>query len=140
MSVPTAQVAQTYRRREAVVESDSGPFSLPVFDPGVVRLLDSLPFYVMLLDERHRILLVNQATANAAGKPAQELACQYCPKEIHGLSGPFPGCPLEEAVNTGAPVEREFHDEQLWRARWCGSLRSTRATCTLPAAGGYSST
>jgi PAS domain S-box-containing protein len=112
MSVPTALVAQTYRRGEAVVESDSGPFSLPKFDPGVAKLLDSLPFYAMLLDERHRILLVNQATAKAVGKPAQELAGKYCPKEIHGLSGPFPGCPLEDAVTSGAPVEREFHDEQ----------------------------
>ena len=106
------RVVPASRKRNAGAPSDLSPSSLSVFDPSLSKMMDSLPFYVMLLDERHRILLVNQATANAAGKPAQELAGKYCPKEIHGLSGPFPGCPLEEAVNTGAPVEREFHDEQ----------------------------
>ncbi|MCX6561242.1 MAG: HD domain-containing protein [Candidatus Aminicenantes bacterium] len=73
-------------------------------------LLDALPSYVILLDAQHRILLANQAAHAAVGRPADEVIGHFCPRIIHGLEGPFPGCPFEEAEKTGASVFREFYD------------------------------
>jgi putative nucleotidyltransferase with HDIG domain len=63
-------------------------------------LLDALPFYVLLLDANHRILLANHATTSALRLPTR----------------PFPGCPFEAAVKTGTSVITEFFDPrlQLW--------------------------
>ncbi len=81
----------------------------------IVRVLDALPGYVMLVDDRHHIVLANQAVYSTSGLRPEQLLGQYCPRVIHGASGPVPGCPLEEAVATGVAVEREMTDEKHGR-------------------------
>ncbi|MDD8025842.1 MAG: HD domain-containing protein [Acidobacteriota bacterium] len=73
-------------------------------------ILDAFPFYAILLDEEHHILLANKATSEALGLQADEIIGKYCPRLIHGMAGPFPGCPLEEAVTTKKSVIREYYD------------------------------
>jgi PAS domain S-box-containing protein len=87
--------------------------------PGILTILDSLPFYVMLIDERHHILLANKAVRDQLQVSPEEILGQYCPKAIHGLKGPFPGCPLEDSLTTGGAVERELYDERY--GRWVNS-------------------
>lgn len=78
----------------------------------IQKLADSLPFYLMLVDEDHRILLANKAVEECFGVSPAQIIGRYCPQVIHGIDGPFPGCPLEEAAAKGQPVERElFHPE-----------------------------
>jgi putative nucleotidyltransferase with HDIG domain/PAS domain S-box-containing protein len=79
-------------------------------------MLDALPSYILLLDEEHRILLANKAIYDAFGLRADEITGKYCPRVIHGLDGPFPGCPLEEAVKIKGSVLSEFYDphSNLW--------------------------
>jgi PAS domain S-box-containing protein len=80
-------------------------------------ILDSLPFYVLLVDQNHRILLANRATRNALGMRPKEIIGEYCPRLVHGIEeGSYPGCPLEEAVETQEPVEREYYDKE--EDRW----------------------
>jgi PAS domain S-box-containing protein len=79
------------------------------------QLIDSFPFYVLLIDEDHRILMGNKALAI----PIENIIGQYCPQAIHGCDGPFPGCPLEEAVLKGIAVSRELFDEKT--KRWLDS-------------------
>lgn len=80
-------------------------------------ILDSLPFYVLLVDQNHRILLANRATRNALGMRPKEIIGEYCPRLVHGIEeGSYPGCPLEEAVEKQEPVEREYYDEE--NGRW----------------------
>jgi len=74
--------------------------------------LDTFPFYIMLIDADHKILLANKAVSKDFGLPPEQLIGGYCPSVIHGLDHPYPGCPLEEAVEKGQPVEREFHDPE----------------------------
>jgi len=74
----------------------------------ILKIVNNLPFYVMLVDADHHILLVNNAVKNYLGVDPDQIIGEYCPKAIHGLNGPFPGCPLEEAVEKGHAVEREF--------------------------------
>jgi len=83
---------------------------------GVPDILDSLPFYVMLVDEDHRILRANKAVSTQLGKDPDAITGGYCPNVIHGLDQPWYACPLEEAVVSGQIVEREAYDQGsgLW--------------------------
>jgi PAS domain S-box-containing protein len=83
-------------------------------DPNVFpfqELLNAFPFYILLIDSKHHVLFANAAVQSAHGVAPDTLIGQYCPRAIHGLDGPFPGCPLEESVENGERiVEREFLD------------------------------
>ena len=76
----------------------------------IMDILDSVPFYVLLIDEHHYILHANRAVQVYTGLEPKDVIGQYCPKVIHGIDEPFYGCPLEEAVEKGQAVEREAFD------------------------------
>ena len=82
----------------------------------VQGVLDSFPHYVMIIDEDHRILAANHAVQRDLGVLPEEILGQFCPSAVHGLSTPFPGCPLELAVMKDEDVERIHYDEQrdMW--------------------------
>ena len=86
------------------------------FGLGISEILDSLPFYVMLIDEQHRILLANKAVSAQLGKDPESIVGGYCPSVIHGLNRPWNACPLEESVLSGRIVEKEAYDQGsgLW--------------------------
>ncbi len=75
-------------------------------------LIDAIPFYVMLVDEKHEILMSNRAIKKDLGLNPQQIIGFYCPKVVHGLDEPYPGCPLEEALEKGHDVEREFFNPE----------------------------
>lgn len=77
---------------------------------GIKELLDALPFYVLLVDEKHHILLANKAVTSQFGLELADIIGGYCPKVIHNSVEPIPHCPLEDAVKTGQAVESEFFD------------------------------
>ena len=85
----------------------------------LLRFLDTLPFYAMLIDEKHRIILANQAISKDLQQEPEEVMGKYCPEVIHGLDHPYPGCPLEESVEKGTAIEKEFEDPQT--GRWVSS-------------------
>jgi PAS domain S-box-containing protein len=82
-------------------------------------LLDAFPFYVMLVDAEHKILMANNAILDDLGLAPEKIIGEYCPKAVHGFEEPYPGCPLEEALKTGHGVEREFFDPDS--NRWVNS-------------------
>jgi PAS domain S-box-containing protein len=90
-----------------------------VVSSNILNIVNNLPFYVMLIDADHHILLVNNAVEKSLGVNPDQIIGKYCPKVVHGLNGPFPGCPLEEAVETGHAVEREFFEPKS--GRWVAS-------------------
>lgn len=93
-----------------------GATHLSYLGQGLLQILDALPFYVLLIDKSHRILLANKATRDALGIEAGKLVGQYCPRVVHGLThGSYPGCPLELAVMSKQPEELEHYDEQTGR-------------------------
>lgn len=90
--------------------------SLSYLGPGIMEILDALPFYVMLIDKHHRILLVNKATRDALKLEPQDIIGEYCPKVVHGIEeGSYPGCPLEESVEKKCGVQREHFDTKTNR-------------------------
>lgn len=74
------------------------------------EVMDSFPFYVILVDENHNIVMVNNKVNILTGKNHDEIIGKYCPKVVHGIEHPFPGCPLEEALEKGCSIERELFD------------------------------
>lgn len=74
-------------------------------------LIDSLPFYVFLVDADHRIVMANEKIAEAFAVRPAEIIGMYCPTAVHGMNEPFPGCPLEDAVLSGKMVEKRLFDE-----------------------------
>jgi putative nucleotidyltransferase with HDIG domain/PAS domain S-box-containing protein len=104
----------------------------PIFSPEgseIQEIFDSLPFYVMLIDDRHHILMANKAVRSALGVDPAQIIGQYCPKIIHGLDHPFPGCPLEEAVEKGGSAERELFDPAY--KRWLLSCAYPTSLSTI---------
>ncbi len=84
-------------------------------------LFDALPFYLMLVDEEHNILLANKAISRDLGVKPEDVVGGYCPKVVHNLEEPYPGCPLEEAVEKGhCAVEKEIYNEEL--GKWVKSV------------------
>ncbi len=87
--------------------------------PGVKALyatLDALPYSVMLVDSRHRILFAHRVAGREMEAPPESLLGQYCPQAVRGGEGPVLGCPLEEAAQEAKPVVREVFDPA--RQRW----------------------
>ncbi|HER24481.1 MAG TPA: HD domain-containing protein [Candidatus Atribacteria bacterium] len=91
----------------------------PMISSNLINIINSLPFYVMLVDEDHHILLANHAVKKIFSGDPDQLIGEYCPKAMHGLDGPFAGCPLEESVKKGCAVEREFIEPKS--GRWVSS-------------------
>ncbi len=80
------------------------------------NLIDPFPFYVLMVDCDHRVVMANEALYRTYGLKPEDVLGAFCPKLIHGLDGPFKGCPVEEALEKQESVERELYDEQqdLW--------------------------
>ena len=81
---------------EAIYGADE-PGNGGLIGSDILGILDSLPFYVMIIDSEHDILFANKAVASALGVNPEDILGEYCPKAVHDLSGPYPGCPLEES-------------------------------------------
>jgi PAS domain S-box-containing protein len=81
----------------------------------ILEILDALPFYVMLVDEDHQILLANGAVRDAFGLDPSGVIGRFCPKAIHGQDTPYPGCPLEAALVSGHSEICEMLDETSGR-------------------------
>ncbi|WP_202319029.1 PAS domain S-box protein [Archaeoglobus neptunius] len=76
-------------------------------------VLDSFPFYVILVDEEHKIVLANRKFEELF----PDAIGHYCPGVVHGTDSPVPECPLEEAVERGLDaLEKEVYDPE--HDRW----------------------
>lgn len=89
---------------------------IPVSNGGVNigGALDSLPFYVMLVDAKHHILFANKVVSQSLNMDLKDIIGAYCPKLMHGVDD-FHGCPLKEAAGKNQAVEREIFDPRYQR-------------------------
>jgi PAS domain S-box-containing protein len=69
------------------------------------RAMAAAPFAVGILDSDHRVLFYNDTAQKFLSRPLAEMLGQRC-FEILGHGVPCPDCPVEEALASGAPVER----------------------------------
>ncbi len=81
----------------------------------IQHLLDAMPFYAMLVDNRHNILAANMAVKLDFGLSSETRLDGYCPLAIHDYRLPISECPLVEACAKGRSVEREIFSSQTGR-------------------------
>lgn len=113
---PTSDSEPMLNRAWDLIHNETMGAALSFLGPGTLKLLDSLPFYVLLVDQNHRILLANKATRDQLGLEPKDIIGEFCPKVVHSIEeGSYPGCPLEEAVKTHSAVEREHYDTDTGR-------------------------
>lgn len=79
------------------------------------RVLDSLPFYVLLVDSKHRIHFANKAIRHSLGLTLDEITGCYCPKVVHQMDSPYPGCPVEDVIKGKQMQEKEYYSPELGR-------------------------
>lgn len=105
-----APPAVSRRRGRSELPSSAGapPSIRRVGDPrgGPVELelqpvLDALPFYVIIVDADHTVLMANAAVRATLGVAPEEIVGRFCPRVVHGIDAPYAGCPLEQAVAAG---------------------------------------
>jgi PAS domain S-box-containing protein len=104
----------------ATEASESSQRAIPGLDPSILQILDALPFYVLLVDRNHRILLINRAARDILKADTLPILGGYCPKIVHGKDEPIAECPLEEAVKTGRSCTREIYSRE--NGRWFESM------------------
>ena len=104
------------KQTESLITKKEYPHHKWKFEENVQGVLDAFPVYILLVDSQHHILKANKAVTGITKKNSNPLIGKYCPKVIHGLDHPFPGCPLEESVEKGGAVERELYDPVT--SRW----------------------
>ena len=78
------------------------------------KILDALPFYVMLIDTNHDIQFANATVRQTLGLTLEQIQGRSCPKTIHGVDH-YPGCPVEQAIR-GGPTEKEHFSAE--HGRW----------------------
>ena len=74
------------------------------------NIIDILPYFVMVVDEDHEIIIINDNVKKALEHEKGPIIGSYCPRLIHGTDEPFPGCPLEESIVQGGAVTKELYD------------------------------
>lgn len=82
--------------------------------PEMQDVLDAFPYYVLVVDEDHRIVAANTRIHQYVRDPEHVIG-GYCPFVIHGLHGPVEDCPLEAAVGSDSPQECELYDDTTGR-------------------------
>lgn len=81
--------------------------------PDVQHLIDSLPFYVLIVNEDHEIILANRTVEQKLGVEVKDIIGKYCPKVIHGSDGPVHYCPLEASAAQEKQIEFEYFEPDM---------------------------
>ena len=82
---------------------------------------DAIADLVMLLDGEHRIIRVNNTTAEILNVPAESLVGRKCWEVIHGESQPLPECPLLVTMETLEPHTMEINEPRIGGSFLCST-------------------
>ena len=77
------------------------------------RTFDSVPDLITILDNQHRVLRVNMATARRLGVKPEDCVGLHCYQVVHGTSRPPRSCPHTRTIADGCEHAEEVHEERL---------------------------
>jgi len=78
------------------------------------QILDSLPFYVLLVDSSHHLQFANNAFRKTFKMALAEVQGAYCPRLVHGCEH-YPACAVDQAIREGATENIHFNKQH---GRW----------------------
>lgn len=74
---------------------------------------NSITDMVAIVDSNHKIVRVNQAFADALGKPPEDIIGKHCYELIHGMNQPHPMCPHTRTLTSKKVESSEYFDKKL---------------------------
>jgi two-component system CheB/CheR fusion protein len=77
------------------------------------RTFASVPELITILDNKHRVLRVNEAMARRVGLKPEECVGLRCYEAVHGTSGPPEFCPHLRTIEDGREHTEELHVDRL---------------------------
>jgi two-component system CheB/CheR fusion protein len=77
------------------------------------RTFASVPDLITILDNRYRVLRVNEAMARRLGLKPEECVGLHCYEAVHGTSGPPEFCPHLRTIEDGCEHVEELHVDRL---------------------------
>ncbi len=77
------------------------------------RTFDSVPDLIMLVDDRYRVVRVNQAMAERCGRTPEDCVGLTCHEIVHGLSKPPSFCPHALTLADGKGHAADVHEGRL---------------------------
>jgi len=83
------------------VDSEAGSYG----DLGVQDLLNAFPFFAMVINEEHEVIMANTLFAREA-KTANGVCPINCFEVMHGTDSPHPDCPLNVSLRTHKAAEQ----------------------------------
>jgi PAS domain S-box-containing protein len=82
---------------------------------------DAITDMVMLLNNKHEIIRVNRAAAEALGTDKASLVGMKCYEAVHGQNRPTMGCPLARTMKTLGPHTTELTEPRLGGTFLCST-------------------
>jgi PAS domain S-box-containing protein/putative nucleotidyltransferase with HDIG domain len=76
---------------------------------------DSMPYGVMLLDNKFNIIKTNEYISRLTGIPIKELINKKCYEIIHDINRPIEGCPLLKPGNAHSAEAFEYYETKFDR-------------------------
>ncbi|MEM3055008.1 MAG: PAS domain S-box protein, partial [Candidatus Bathyarchaeia archaeon] len=77
------------------------------------RTFDAIPDMIAILDDKHRIVQVNQAMAKQLGAAPEQCIGLPCYKAVHGKEQPIECCPHAKTLKNGQEHIEEIYDERF---------------------------
>jgi two-component system, chemotaxis family, CheB/CheR fusion protein len=77
------------------------------------RTFASVPDLIVILDNQHRVLRVNEAMASRLGRKPEDCIGLHCYDAVHGLSAPPAFCPHARTIEDGKEHIEEVREERL---------------------------
>ncbi len=77
------------------------------------RTFDSVPDMIAIINNRHRIMRVNEPMARRLGVKPEECVGLPCYQQVHGMSEPPSFCPHARTISDGRPHCEEIHEKSI---------------------------
>ena len=77
------------------------------------RTFDSVPDFIAILDNQHRIVRANRAMAHQLGVPPEKAVGLFCYQCVHGLNTPPDFCPHVQTMKDEKEHTVEVHESRL---------------------------
>jgi diguanylate cyclase (GGDEF)-like protein/PAS domain S-box-containing protein len=74
------------------------------------KILDSLPFYVLLVDSSHHVQFANSAFRKTFKTTLAKVQGAHCPRLVHGCDH-YPACAVDQAIREGATEKIHFNQQ-----------------------------